>query len=96
MFTFTTSQAGHQIFQNDHAYMDTNLLSFATSNNSGETTTTGFEPSSLQRETKSKNGCSVRKLVMHREVEKRRRKEMSALCNSLGSLLPLAQVKVNN
>lgn len=102
--TSTTSESGHQI-QNDlimdHAnYMDSNLLSFATSNGNGwlhgqTMTTTSFEPSSVQRKTKSKNGCSVRKLVMHREVEKQRRKEMSSLCASLGSHLPLGQTKVN-
>lgn len=63
---------GYQI-QDDHASMENNLINSCVSSNDSKRTDLGFRRQRQQKE------CSMRKVVLHREVERKRRQQMSKL-----------------
>ncbi|KAK6155792.1 hypothetical protein DH2020_010040 [Rehmannia glutinosa] len=78
----------------DHAFMGSNIISFSTgsTNNKqqGQKSKLGFQK--RQTDHQSKNESIIRS-VMHRDIERKRRQEMSELYGSLRALLPPEQIK---
>ncbi|XP_057786284.1 transcription factor bHLH36-like isoform X1 [Salvia miltiorrhiza] len=87
--TPTTTSQGFQIGQDtDYNFLENNLISFSIGTNDTEVS----RRKDLELHGKTKKESSSKK-VMHRELERKRRQEMSHLYASLSSLLPHHQIK---
>ncbi|KAG6411300.1 hypothetical protein SASPL_129380 [Salvia splendens] len=72
----------------DYHFLEPNLINFSVGSNDGEVSKrTDLELCEKRRKERSNHGCNSKK-VMHREVERKRRQEMSQLYASLRSHLP--------
>ncbi|KAG6413922.1 hypothetical protein SASPL_126637 [Salvia splendens] len=94
VFGSPTTRQQHQIVM-DHSLLETNLLSFSSTSREDQpigTPNLGSPPPPPRQKGQARFG-SYNKRVLHRDIERKRREEMSKLCVSLNTLLPVENNK---
>ncbi|XP_047941887.1 transcription factor bHLH126-like [Salvia hispanica] len=94
VFGSPTTPRQHPIMM-DHSLLETNLLSFSSTSREDQpigASNLGSPPPPPRQKGQTRFG-SYNKRVLHRDIERKRREEMSKLCVSLNTLLPVENKK---